>query len=181
MPRSEGVVPIRGKLMKKTYLSIALAVVAMVMAMGARARADDKAEIEALEKRFAAAIQSKNIDALMANYLPGDSLMVFDVIPPRQYVGWDAYRKDWQGVIGGCADSPKMDISDVAITTGGKIAFSHSIQHFVCTDAKGQKLDLTLRATDCYRKEKGKWLIVHEHYSVPVDLSTSKADLSSKP
>ena len=167
--------------MKRTILPIALAGFAVLMAMGAQARADDKADIAALEKRFAAAIQSRDVDALMANYLPGNSLVVFDVIPPRQYVGWDAYKKDWQGVLGGCADSPKMDISDLAITTGGKIAFSHSIQHFVCTDPKGQKLDLTLRATDCYRKEKGKWLIVHEHYSVPVDLATSKADLSSKP
>lgn len=167
--------------MKKTYLPIAMAVVAMVMVMGAQARADDKAEIEALEKRVAAAVQAKDVNAVMANYLPGDSLIVFDVIPPRQYAGWDAYKKDWQGVLGGCADSPKMDISDLAITTGRRIAFSHSIQHFVCTDAKGNKLDMTLRATDAYRKEKGKWLIVHEHISVPVDLATSKADLSSKP
>lgn len=167
--------------MKKTYLPIAMAVVAMVMVMGAQARADDKAEIEALEKRVAAAVQAKDVNAVMANYLPGDSLIVFDVIPPRQYTGWDAYKKDWQGVLGGCADSPKMDISDLAITTGRRIAFSHSIQHFVCTDAKGNKLDMTLRATDAYRKEKGKWLIVHEHISVPVDLTTSKADLSSKP
>lgn len=167
--------------MKKTYLPIAMAVVAMVMVMGAQARADDKAEIEALEKRVVAAVQAKDVNAVMANYLPGDSLIVFDVIPPRQYTGWDAYKKDWQGVLGGCADSPKMDISDLAITTGRRIAFSHSIQHFVCTDAKGNKLDMTLRATDAYRKEKGKWLIVHEHISVPVDLATSKADLSSKP
>ncbi len=167
--------------MKKTYLPIAMAVVAMVMVMAAQARADDKAEIEALEKRVAAAVQAKDVNAVMANYLPGDSLIVFDVIPPRQYTGWDAYKKDWQGVLGGCADSPKMDISDLAITTGRRIAFSHSIQHFVCTDAKGNKLDMTLRATDAYRKEKGKWLIVHEHISVPVDLATSKADLSSKP
>ena len=167
--------------MKKTYLPIAMAVVAMVMVMAAQARADDKAEIEALEKRVAAAVQAKDVNAVMANYLPGDSLIVFDVIPPRQYTGWGAYKKDWQGVLGGCADSPKMDISDLAITTGRRIAFSHSIQHFVCTDAKGNKLDMTLRATDAYRKEKGKWLIVHEHISVPVDLATSKADLSSKP
>jgi ketosteroid isomerase-like protein len=38
-----------------------------------------------------------------------------------------------------------------------------------------------LRATDIYRKVNGKWLIEHEHYSVPVDLTTAKADLTSKP
>jgi hypothetical protein len=27
----------------------------------------------------------------------------------------------------------------------------------------------------------GRWLIIHEHVSVPVDLDTGKPDLSSKP
>jgi len=46
---------------------------------------------------------------------------------------------------------------------------------------KGAPLDMTLRATDGYTKKDGKWLIAHEHLSVPVDLATGKGDLSSKP
>jgi ketosteroid isomerase-like protein len=42
-------------------------------------------------------------------------------------------------------------------------------------------MDMTMRATDVYRKVNGKWLIVHEHYSAPIDLATGKADLTSKP
>jgi ketosteroid isomerase-like protein len=145
------------------------------------ARADDKADIQALEQRVGAGIRAKDADAVMANYVPGDSLVVFDLIPPRQYNGSDAYKKDWAGVFGGCADSPKFEISDLDITADGKLAFSHSIQHFACTDAKGNKLEMTMRATDAYRKVKGKWLIVHEHLSAPIDLATGKADLTSKP
>jgi ketosteroid isomerase-like protein len=142
------------------------------------ARADDKADIAALEKRVAAGIEAKNADAVMANYIPGDSLVVFDLVPPRQYTGADAYKKDWAGVFAGCADSPKFDISDLDIAADRKLAYSHSIQHFTCTDAKG---NMTMRATDVYRKVNGKWLIVHEHYSAPIDLATGKADLTSKP
>jgi hypothetical protein len=40
---------------------------------------------------------------------------------------------------------------------------------------------LTVRVTDGYRKINGKWLITQEHVSVPVDLETGKADLTSKP
>ena len=36
----------------------------------------------------------------------------------------------------------------------------------------GKTLDLTVRVTDVYRKIGGKWLIVHERVSVPVDLTT---------
>jgi ketosteroid isomerase-like protein len=40
---------------------------------------------------------------------------------------------------------------------------------------------MVIRTTDCLKKIKGKWLIVHEHNSVPVDLATGKGDLLSKP
>jgi ketosteroid isomerase-like protein len=169
--------------MRKGTIAIALAVAALTttLAFANAARADDKADLEALEKRVAAGIEAKDADAVMANYIPGDSLVVFDLIPPRQYTGNDAYKKDWAGVFSGCADSPKFEVSDLDITTDGKLAFSHSIQHFTCTDAKGNKLDMTMRATDAYRKIKGKWVIVHEHLSAPIDLASGKADLTSKP
>src|SRR5579862_4129403 len=103
--------------MHKTTIAVGFAIVtfASMLALAGVARADDKADIEALEKRFAAGVEAKNPDAIMANYVPGDSLFVFDLVPPRQYVGWDAYKKDWAGVLGDCADTPKMDISDLDI------------------------------------------------------------------
>jgi hypothetical protein len=36
-------------------------------------------------------------------------------------------------------------------------------------------LDLTVRVTDIYRKVNGKWPVIHEHVSWPVDLATGKA------
>jgi len=65
--------------------------------------------------------------------------------------------------------------------TDGNLGVSHSVQRAVLTDKYGKKVDTTLRVTDVYRKIKGKWLIVHEHVSVPVDLNTGKADFSAKP
>jgi ketosteroid isomerase-like protein len=40
---------------------------------------------------------------------------------------------------------------------------------------------LIVRVTDVYKKAHRRWLIVHEHVSVPVDLDTGKPDLASKP
>jgi ketosteroid isomerase-like protein len=34
----------------------------------------------------------------------------------------------------------------------------------------GQKLDVWVRWTACYRKIGGKWKVTHEHISVPFDL-----------
>ena len=169
--------------MRKGIVAVGLAVATFtaMLALANVACAGDKGEIEALENRVGAGIKAKNVDAIMANYVPGDSLVVFDIIPPRQYTGFDAYKKDWAGVVAGCADAPKFEISDLDITADGKLAFSHSIQHFACTDPKGNKFEMTMRATDAYRKVNGKWLIVHEHLSAPIDLATGKADLTSKP
>ena len=141
----------------------------------------DKAAIAALEQRIATAVEARDANAILANYVKGDKLLVFDAIPPREYRGWEAYRNDWRGVLDECADAPKMKISDLAIHAAGSFAYSHSIQKFACTGAKGNTIGLTMRTTDVYRKMGGKWLVVHEHNSVPVDLATGKADLTSKP
>jgi ketosteroid isomerase-like protein len=65
--------------------------------------------------------------------------------------------------------------------TEGNLAYGHGIFQTAGNDKDGMPLDLTLRVTDVYRKVNGKWLVVHEHVSWPVDLATGKADLSSKP
>jgi ketosteroid isomerase-like protein len=40
---------------------------------------------------------------------------------------------------------------------------------------------LVVRVTDVFRKLDGHWRIVQEHVSFPVDVSTGKADLLSRP
>jgi ketosteroid isomerase-like protein len=107
---------------------------------------------------------------------------VFDVVPPRQYVGAKAYRKDWKDFFASFPGPVEtFEISDLGIMTDGNLGFSHSIQRAVFTDKNGKKVDMSFRLTDVYRKINGKWLIIHEHVSVPVDLATGKGDLSSKP
>jgi len=159
---------------------IALGTAALCFSPTINASEDSEAQIRKLEDQFAAAVPTKNVDRIMANYVKSPKLVVFDVIPPRQYTGWDAYHKDWEGFLGGCKDAPKIDISDLQIEAGADYGFGSSIQHFTCTGANGP-IDFTVRVSDGYRKLKGKWLIAHEHVSVPVDLSTAKADLNSKP
>jgi uncharacterized protein (TIGR02246 family) len=169
--------------MKQSLVILALiGIAAALSAVAVAARSDDgdKQAIAALEARIVKGIVAKDASAIMANYAKGDSLVVFDVVPPLECRGQKAYLKNWQSALAGCADKPTMKIDGLVIETAGTLAYSRSIQRFTCTDSKGAKAALTLRATDIYRKQDGKWLIVHEHYSVPVDLDTAKADLNSK-
>jgi len=166
----------------RTATTVALILgVALSVLPAAAQPTSDEAKIRALEAQFAAAFNAKDADAIMKVYVPNESLVVFDVVPPRQYVGANAYRKDWQDFFAHVKGPLKFEISDLGITTDGRLGYSHSIQRVSGTDSKGQPIDLTVRVTDVYRKIRGNWVIVHEHVSVPVDLDTGKPDLSSKP
>jgi uncharacterized protein (TIGR02246 family) len=170
--------------MKKILLMAGAMVIAVAwfsFAHQVSAKSDDEAEIKALEEQFAAAANAKDLDKMMAVYVADDSLFVFDVIPPRQYVGAKAYRDDWKSFLDGFKGPIKFDINDVSVIARGNLAFGHNIQHVSGTGKDGKPVDMTVRVTDGYRKIKGKWLIVLEHVSVPVDIATGKADLSSKP
>jgi ketosteroid isomerase-like protein len=146
------------------------------------AKSNDEAQIKALEQTFQEAFKAKDVDAIMKVYAPGDQLFVFDVVPPRQYVGSDAYKKDWEDTFAAFDGPVTFELTDLAITTDGHgLAYGHSIQHVTGKMKGGDPLDLTVRVTDVYKKIGGKWLIVHEHVSVPVDLQTGKPDLQSKP
>jgi uncharacterized protein (TIGR02246 family) len=158
-----------------------MAVVGCVAVGTARASSSDEAAMRALEAQFSKAVNARDVDAVMKVYVPDESLLVFDVVPPREYVGAKAYRKDWEGFFAGFKGPVKFEISDLHVFAGGTIGYGYSIQHVSGTDTKGQPIDMTVRVTDGYRKVNGRWLIAHEHVSVPVDLETGKPDLASKP
>lgn len=152
-----------------------------ITAMPAQAGGSDEDAIMALKSKFAAAFNAKDVDAIMKVYVPDESLVVFNVVPPRQYVSADAYRKDWEDFFATLKGPVKFEITDLQVAADSTLGYSHSIQHVSGTDTKGQPIDLTVRVTDVYRKVNDNWLIVHEHVSVPVDLDTGKPDLASKP
>jgi ketosteroid isomerase-like protein len=56
-------------------------------------------DIYASLERLVAAVNTKDLDGIMKYYVPdnvpGETLVVFDGIPPRQYVGAAAFRQDW--------------------------------------------------------------------------------------
>jgi ketosteroid isomerase-like protein len=142
---------------------------------------DDVAAIRALEERFAAAVSAGDVDGIMKNYIPDQTLHVFDVVSRKEYYGADAYRADWVDYFTHYKGAPKMIVSDLEITADENIAFSHSLMTSKGTDIQGKPVDRTVRVSAGYRKINGKWLIVHEHISVPVNFMTGKFESVPKP
>jgi len=140
----------------------------------------DKAQIEALYQQYIKAFNARDVNTIMSLYSPKD-LFVFDVVPPREYPSWDAYKKDFEELFAAFPGPVQNNMSELSISAAGSLAYAHNIQSCNFTGKDGSKADLVVRVSDVLRKTNGKWLIVHEHVSVPVDLATGKADLQSKP
>jgi ketosteroid isomerase-like protein len=142
---------------------------------------NEKAQIEALEKRYVDAFNARNVDKLMECYSHDQNFFAFDIVPPRQFEGWDAYQKAFEGIFADYPGPVSMTMSEVHVTTDGRLAFGRNMQSGYLTTPDGKKFPFAIRVTDGYRKIDGKWYIVLEHVSVPVELATGKADLMSKP
>ena len=140
---------------------------------------NDEAEIRKLLDHGIRALHDKNIESVMSMYAP--EVVSFDIVPPLQYVGADAFRKVWEETFSSFQGPIGYEIHDLHITVGNDIAFSHSLNRISGTLRTGQQTALWLRWTACFRKINGKWLIVHHQNSVPVDLQHGTAVLDLKP
>jgi ketosteroid isomerase-like protein len=164
-----------------TALSVAILASASSVAADKPTANADKAAIQALEDTYNEGFNSKDVNKIMSVYAPGKELFVFDVVPPREYRGWEAYKKDFEGLFSAFPGPMKNTISEQTIHVVGLVAYGHNIQTGEFIGKDGKKVAIVSRTTDIYRKIDGKWLIVEEHNSVPVDLDTMKPDFMSKP
>jgi uncharacterized protein (TIGR02246 family) len=140
---------------------------------------NDEAAIQGLLDDGIRSVRSKNIEGVMSLY--AQEVVSFDIVPPLQYMGADAFRKRWEEVFLVYQGPINYEMHDLSITVGDDVAFSHSLNRISGTMNNGQQTDLWLRWTACFRKIGGKWLIVHHQNSVPVDLEHGKAVLDLKP
>jgi ketosteroid isomerase-like protein len=167
----------------KTLVALGVALVFSGSALAAdhAAANADKAAIQALEDTYNEGFMAKDVDKVMSVYLSGKELFVFDVVPPREYRGSDAYRKDFEGLFAAFPGPVKNTISEQTIHVVGSLAYGHNVQTGEFVGHDGAKVKIVVRTTDIYRKIDGKWLIVEEHNSLPVDLETMKPVMESKP
>ena len=63
----------------------------------------------------------------------------------------------------------------------GDVAFAHSLNRLSGTLKNGNRSGFWVRATYCFRKIDGNWLIVHHQASVPLDVESGRALLNLEP
>lgn len=93
---------------------------------------------------------------------------VFFDIAPLKYSSWDDYQK---GVVAVLADfkTAKMTVNDDAeIHPAGSIVWVTATVKEDATMKSGKREMGNFRWTAVFEKQNGKWLIIHEHISVPM-------------
>lgn len=119
-----------------------------------------------LDKRLEAS-QKRDIDALMSVYSP--DIVYFDIIPPHRFAGTDQVRKNFLRWF----DEYKGDISletlEPRVAAGQDVAFAHMLNPDTGTRRSGDNATVTVRSTVCLQKTGGRWLITHEHVSLPLN------------
>ena len=128
-------------------------------------RATDRAEIRDLIENWARAVRSKNLDGILADHSP--EMLMFDVPPPIQSKGLEAYQKTWDVFFSWSQDSGVFNIEEMDITAGDDVAFVTALMRCGGTESNGEKVELQFRLTIGLRKINGRWTVMHEHHSVP--------------
>lgn len=149
------------------------------MEMGMTVR-DDETEIRAMAMAWSKALEDKDADRLVAEYVP--DCVVFDVKPPHLILGREAYRRMWQQCLPYFPARFRSEHRDFTIAVGGDAAFAHTLHHIEPIGEPAPPGGFTwMRVTTGYRRIAGRWKVVHEHVSVPVDMVTGKAAFISDP
>ena len=91
--------------------------------------------------------------------------------PDRLIRLFDRRRGGWIG----------YEIHELAITAGKEVAFAHSLNRVTGTRKDGKRIVMWLRATICLRRIEGLWMFTHEHYSVPIEMTTGRAAFDAAP
>ncbi len=93
----------------------------LALAAAAQAAPRDEAQIRTLLANWAKAYASKDAAAVMRMYAPGQQLVAYDLAPPLQYRGYEAYRKDYQDFFNEYAGPLVVEERDVHVAADGNL------------------------------------------------------------
>ncbi|HEX6444716.1 MAG TPA: nuclear transport factor 2 family protein [Streptosporangiales bacterium] len=124
-------------------------------------------------------IEAKDLEALRRIY--ATDVVSFDVEPPLQHVGIEAKLKNWANVFT-FFQEVGYEVRDLTVSVGDDIAFGHAFGRLSGTLSNGVATSgMWVRATFCFRKIDGSWLIVHDQASVPLDIATGRGATDLEP
>jgi len=109
-----------------------------------------------MDPNKSAVMYAKNADA------------VFFDVAPMKYTGWNEYADGVRKAFASTASAKFTADDDITVHRQGNFAWTTDTFHGVLTGKDGKTSPLNGRHTAIWEKIGGKWLIVHDHVSVPM-------------
>lgn len=126
---------------------------------------DAEAQIQALIERWANAVQQQDLETIVADHTT--DLLMFDVPPPNELRGIEAYRDSWGPFFEHFKHGGVFAIERLDVTAGDQVAFATALLRCGTRDELEKDPATRLRLTVGLRKEGDRWIIAHEHHSYP--------------
>jgi ketosteroid isomerase-like protein len=132
----------------------------------------DRAAIEQVTANIVKGFVTRDLELIMSAYADSEDLIVIDLSPPLKYVGVTALRNLNQHWLDTFTGRVEGSYEDFRVTIVGDVAYGTNVQKWRFTRPDGTVFAFTTRLSDVYRKYAGKWRVIEEHGSIPVDLAT---------
>ena len=127
--------------------------------------ASNDSEVRALLDSRVDACRAKDIDRLMSLY--SSDIVYYDVVPPLQFVGSADVRRNFMRWFDQYDGPIGLETHDLTIAADADVAFAHMLHLDSGTRKNGPEGAVWVRSTVCCRRSGGKWLVTHEHISMP--------------
>ena len=104
-----------------------------------------EAAIRALIERWAAAVQAGDLDGVLADH--ADDIQMFDVPPPSELRGIEAYRKSWAPFFEWLRQGAAFELVSSTSPRGADVAFTTALLGCGTADQLRKDHDARLRLT----------------------------------
>ena len=131
----------------------------------ARSSSKEDLAVRDVVESWAAAVRRRDYEGILKSH--SVDIVMFDVPPPFQSEGIEAYMKTWDLFFSCSGDPVVFDIDAMTIFADSSVAFVIAKMHCTEPGSQGQREDLEFRLTIGLQKIDGQWTIMHEHHSVP--------------
>ena len=136
-------------------------------------------ELRAVVEERVRAVHAKDPVPLAARQAA--DVVTFDVLPPLAARGSAAVREKTRAWFDAYAGDIGYEVRNLQVTAGDDVGFCSFVYRVSGTLAAGGEVDMWVRATLGCRRVDGRWLIVHDHESVPFDPATGAAVIDASP
>jgi ketosteroid isomerase-like protein len=103
----------------------------------------------------------------VAKFYSKDPGNVYYDISPLKFTGWQQYAEVAGKNLAGAHAKWSPNGDDFKVIKSGDLAVTTMTMNLAFTSKASATTNMQVRVTDVWEKQGGKWLVVHEHASVP--------------